>query len=155
MTAIKVILILIDVLACLLLIGLILIQRSKSEGMGGLAMGAGMGEALFGSRAGNVLTRGTIVLACIFMGSTTLLAVLYSRTGTGASEIQKAIQNVPTAPAPQQAPMGAPPAMPAPAAPAPLPVAPAAPVEATPASPVAAPVAAPVAPAPAPAPANP
>ena len=43
--------------SCFLLIGLILIQRSKNEGMGGLAMGAGMGEALFGSRAGNVLTR--------------------------------------------------------------------------------------------------
>lgn len=138
MTFIKIILILIDVLACILLVGLILIQRSKSEGMGGLAMGAGMGEALFGSRAGNVLTRGTIVLACIFMGSTTLLAVLYSRSSSGdKSVISEQLQALPTAPAQQPAPMGGAPAPVAPAAPAPV-----APIEATPASPVAAPPAA-------------
>jgi preprotein translocase subunit SecG len=68
-------LIIIEVLSSFLLVAVILIQKTKSEGLG-LAFGSGMGETLFGSRAGNVLTKATIGLAVIFLGNTLLLAIL-------------------------------------------------------------------------------
>ena len=59
------------------LIGLVLIQKSKSEGLG-LAFGSGGGgDSLFGSRAGNVLTKATVTVAIIFLLNTILLAVLF------------------------------------------------------------------------------
>lgn len=124
MQILKILLILVEVISCLLLIGVILIQRSKSEGMGGLAAGAGMGEQLFGSRAGNVLTRTTIILACLFMGCSTLLAVVYSTGGQAQSVIEKKASSASrasqpiTGPREQPAPV-APPAAPGPVAPAP------------------------------------
>ena len=68
-------LVMIEVITCLLLIGAILIQRSKSHGAG-LAFGAGMGETIFGSQAGNVLTRITVILAIIFFLNTVALAFI-------------------------------------------------------------------------------
>lgn len=75
----KVVLMIVEVFSGILLIGLILVQRSKSQGMG-LAFGGAMGESLFGARAGNVLTRITVVLAVIFLVNTTLLSMM-SRGG--------------------------------------------------------------------------
>lgn len=72
-----VVLILIEVVCCLLLIGVILLQQSKSQGLG-LAFGGGMGESLFGSRAGNVLTKITIILSIVFLANTTLLGILFT-----------------------------------------------------------------------------
>ena len=63
------------VISSLLLIGVILLQRSKSEGLG-LAFGASTGESLFGARAGNVLTKITVILGIVFMASALLLGVL-------------------------------------------------------------------------------
>jgi preprotein translocase subunit SecG len=70
----------------------------------GLAFGAGMGEALFGSRAGNVLTRATVILACVFLATTMLLAIVFTSSHersiidqrTGDMPVQQA------APAPEQ-----------------------------------------------------
>ena len=150
MAILKVLLILVEVVCCILLVGLILLQRSKNEGMGGAAFGGGMGEQLFGSRTGNVLTRATIILACVFMGTTTLLALTYNRTGQGKSIMERKASSAPAATPVTAAPAPGP-MTPAPAA-APAPIAPvAAPVEA---APVAAPAAAPVA-TPAPAAAKP
>ncbi len=73
---VRTILLSIEVVICLLLIGLILMQKSKGSGGLGTAFGGGMGESLFGSRAGNVLTRATIVLAAAFMVNTLLLALV-------------------------------------------------------------------------------
>ena len=66
------------VLCCLLLIGLILLQKSKSEGLG-LAFGAGAGESLFGARAGNVLSKATVILGVIFMASALILGMLFAQ----------------------------------------------------------------------------
>ena len=66
------------VISSLLLIGVILLQRSKSEGLG-LAFGASTGESLFGARAGNVLTKITVILGIVFMASALLLGVLYAK----------------------------------------------------------------------------
>lgn len=78
-TFIRVFLIIVQVVSGVLLVGIILIQKSKDEGMG-IAFGASMGEALFGSRAGNVLTRTTIVLALIFLVNSLLLGMVASRS---------------------------------------------------------------------------
>ena len=66
------------VISSLLIIGVILLQRSKSEGLG-LAFGASTGESLFGARAGNVLTKITVILGIVFMASALLLGVLYAK----------------------------------------------------------------------------
>ena len=60
--------IVIEVVTALLLVGIILLQKSKGEGLG-LAFGAGAGESLFGARAGNVLTRATVILGIVFMAN--------------------------------------------------------------------------------------
>lgn len=117
LTFFKIVLILIDVIAALLLIGIILIQKSKSEGLGGLSFGAGMGEALFGSRTGNVLTRGTITLAIVFLVTTTLLGVITPKSTQTRSIIDENVPDIPVAPV---APIAPPPVAPiSPAAPAP------------------------------------
>jgi len=78
-------LIIVEVIIGLLLIGLILLQRSKDQGLG-LAFGAGMGESLFGSQAVNVLVKITVVLAAVFFLNTMILArlVTVSRSKTQA-----------------------------------------------------------------------
>lgn len=66
------------VLSCLMLIGLVLLQKSKSEGLG-MAFGAGAGESLFGARAGNVLSKATVVIGIVFMVCCLALGVLYAK----------------------------------------------------------------------------
>lgn len=78
MMFLKALLIVVEVLCCLLLIGLILLQRSKSEGLG-LAFGAGAGEALFGARAGNVLSKATVILGIVFLACTLALGVVFAQ----------------------------------------------------------------------------
>jgi preprotein translocase subunit SecG len=68
MVFLKTLLVILEALSSLILIGLILLQKSKSDGMG-LAFGAGVGESLFGARAGNVLSRMTVWLG-IFLWQT-------------------------------------------------------------------------------------
>ena len=78
-TFIRVFLVIVQIVSGLLLVGIILIQKSKDEGLG-IAFGASMGEALFGSRAGNVLTRATIVLALVFLINSLLLGIVATRS---------------------------------------------------------------------------
>jgi len=78
MIFLKTLLIVVEVLSCLLLIGLILLQKSKSEGLG-LAFGAGAGESLFGARAGNVLSKATVIIGIAFLANTLVLGVLFAQ----------------------------------------------------------------------------
>lgn len=89
----------IDAVVCLMLIGIILIQKSKGRGMG-LSFGGGAAEAVFGGQMGNVLTRTTVILAIIFLADTTLLAIL-KPSGASASVTERFASEavVPTAPA--------------------------------------------------------
>lgn len=149
MGVVRILLTIVDVVCALLLVGVILLQRSRSEGMGGMTFGAGMGEALFGSRTGNVLTRATITLAAIFLGSSLLLAVINPSNTGGRSIIDETVPDIPGAQPAGQGPISAPaeglPEAAAPAAAAPLSLpAPAAPdaapsVTVPPVAPVAAP----------------
>ncbi|MBR2373956.1 MAG: preprotein translocase subunit SecG [Lentisphaeria bacterium] len=62
------------VLASILLIGLILIQPAKSGGMG--AAFGGIGESVFGGKAGSHLTKATVYLTAIFFIIALALAAL-------------------------------------------------------------------------------
>ena len=93
MVFLKALFIVVEAVCCLLLIGLILLQKSKSEGLG-LAFGAGAGESLFGARAGNVLSRATVILGIVFLANSLLLGVLF------AQKDKTLIEQAP-APAPQ------------------------------------------------------
>ncbi len=75
----KALLIPVEIITSILLIAIILLQRTKSQGAGGLAFGAGMGETIFGPQVGNVLTKTTVVLGIIFLVNTVALSVLYSQ----------------------------------------------------------------------------
>ena len=130
----------IEVIVCLLLGLVVMLQKPKEGGLGG-AIAGGMGEAVFGADASNVLIKVTIWLGAIFLVNTLALArftsTVHAKTLMG-DEPAAQQQQIPDQPAP---------AIPAPAVPA-APAAPAA-APAKPAAPVAAPAkpAAPVAPA--------
>lgn len=72
------------VITSLLLIGIVLIQPSKSGGGLG-TIGGGVTESVLGASAGNVLTKGTVILASIFMGITLLLVVINAHRGPDSS----------------------------------------------------------------------
>ena len=151
----------IEVLACLLLALVVMLQKPKEGGLGG-AIAGGMGEAVFGADASNVLIKVTIWIGAIFLANTLLLARLTSKVSNSVTD------SISEAPAQQQpalpqggdiAPAPVAPAVPAaPAKPDAAPAKPAVPAPAAPAKPAAAPAPAapakPVAPAPA-APAKP
>ena len=99
------ILLIVEVLAAFLLIVVILAQKSKDQGLG-MAFGSGMGESLFGSRAGNVLTRMTVTLATVFMLTTIILGFLFANRSVGSGSVmEKADREAPLAPV---APLAAP-----------------------------------------------
>jgi preprotein translocase subunit SecG len=99
-TVIRVLLLTVEVVTAFLLIGVILLQRSKQQGAG-MMFGAGVGESLFGAQVGNVLTRTTVVLAAIFLVCTTLLA--YVGTGRRGGSVTDRVRPVPAAvPSPDQ-----------------------------------------------------
>ena len=153
----------VEVVVCLLLALVVMLQKPKEGGLGGLA--GGMGEAVFGANAGNVLIKVTAWLGAIFLINTLVLARFTSKSDPHAGSVmageQAPVQKeaVPQplsldpealkqTPAPAAVPAAQPPA-PAPAA---KPAAPAAPAK--PAAPAAAP-AKPASPAPAAKPATP
>jgi preprotein translocase subunit SecG len=144
MGIIKGFLIFVEVMVSVLLIGVILLQKAKDEGLG-LAFGAGVGETLFGSRAGNVLSKITIGLAIVFLVNTMVIGLIVSGGRSGSTSITDSLPSttgsapmsqgapeaggaaMPAAPAPagesvplptpQSAPLTAPVSVPAPAAP--------------------------------------
>jgi len=77
MNVIRTLLVILEAACCLALIGLILLQKSKSEGLG-LAFGGGGNDSLFGARAGNVLTKATIGIGILFLVNTLVLGILFS-----------------------------------------------------------------------------
>ena len=169
----------VEVVVCLLLALVVMLQKPKEGGLGGLA--GGMGEAVFGANAGNVLIKVTAWLGAIFLINTLVLARFTSKSDPHAGSVMageqapvqkeavpqplsldpEALKQTPApaaAPAAQPPAPAAKPAAPAPAtkpaapAPAAKPAAPAAPAKpaAVPMKP-AAPAAAPAKPAPVPA----
>ena len=104
-------------IVALLLIALILIQPSKSGGMG--AAFGGVGESVFGGKAGSHLTKATVYLTAIFFIIALLLAALIGHgvriSGTGESQVDSFLTEK-AAPAKAEAKKAAPAAKKAPAA---------------------------------------
>ena len=90
MEIIKFISVFLEIIISLMMIGVILLQRSKGQGVGAV-FGGGAADAIFGAQVGNVLTKVTIVLAIIFMVNTTFLAWIGSqdRGNSISDEIEK------------------------------------------------------------------
>ena len=107
LSILKSVLLVVEVLSAFLLVVVILAQKSKDQGLG-MAFGSGMGESLFGSRAGNVLTRMTITLAAVFMLTTIVLGVLFAKGKGGSGSVMDRAASQPMAPAAPAAPMAAP-----------------------------------------------
>ena len=86
------------VVCCILLIVIVLMQSSKDEGLAG-AFGAGGGQAIFGSRTGDVLTRATTALAIVFMVTSLVLARMSTHRGdaivNGLARTQEAVPPAP------------------------------------------------------------
>jgi preprotein translocase subunit SecG len=70
----------------LLLIALILIQPSKSGGMG--AAFGGIGESVFGGKAGSHLTKATVVMTVIFFVLALALAALIGHNRTRSKVVE-------------------------------------------------------------------
>lgn len=129
----------VEVVSCLLLVLVVMLQKPKEGGLGG-AIGGGMLEASLGADAGNVLIKTTAVLGAIFLLNTLVLARLTSTVHSRSlmateSEPAKTEQVAPELPSIPDVPVL--PAEAAPAAPAPAsaPAAPATPAPAAPAAP--------------------
>lgn len=73
----------VTVLICLFMICLILIQRGKGGGLAGAFGGVG-GSSAFGTKAGDVFTRVTMVVATIWIVLSMLLVVVYNRPRASA-----------------------------------------------------------------------
>ena len=110
----------VEVLVCLLLALVVMLQKPKEGGLGG-AIGGGMLEASLGADAGNVLIKTTAILGAIFLLNTLVLARLTSTVNA------RSLMNAEPEPTTEQAP-----ALPmaAPELPSSAPTAPAAPAEA-------------------------
>src|SRR5258706_13650388 len=73
----------IHVVVALCLIGLILMQKSKDQGVGA-AFGAGVTETVFGAGTTTALVKLTTYFACALLVTTMSLAMLHSHRNTGA-----------------------------------------------------------------------
>lgn len=72
----------VSILSSILLICIIMIQQNKAGGGLG-AVSGGTAENIFGTSAGNVLTKATTWLAVIFLASTLLLGTVIGRMAKG------------------------------------------------------------------------
>jgi len=77
----------INLLVCILLTLLVLMQKPRSEGLGA-AFGGNFTDSIFGAQTSDVLTKGTIWLGGIFMTLTLVLGVLYSHRQANSSSLK-------------------------------------------------------------------
>jgi len=77
----------INLLVCILLTLLVLMQKPRSEGLGA-AFGGNFTDSIFGAQTSDVLTKGTIWLGGIFMALTLVLGVLYSHRQADNSSLK-------------------------------------------------------------------
>lgn len=68
------------IIVAVMMIGLILLQKSEGSGMSGSSAASMLGGALTGAAAGNFLTRATAWLATIFFVLCAALAIVASKT---------------------------------------------------------------------------
>ena len=74
------------IIVAVLMIGLILLQKSEGSGMSGSAAVSMFGGALTGAAAGNFLTRATAWLATLFFILCAALALVSAKTATNSQQ---------------------------------------------------------------------
>jgi len=96
----------VHVVACFLLIIVILLQAGRGQGLASASFGSGNVQSLFGTRAGDFLTKATTVAAILFLVTCISLDIIEAqksksllRASQGASpididQIKKALENV-------------------------------------------------------------
>ena len=99
MSILVILLYVLEVIVCILLGGVILLQKPKEGGLG-VSFGGGMGEALFGAQMTNVLTKSTIILGIVFLLNTLILSRL---TSSGSTSVMEGVRT--PAPSAEQAPL--------------------------------------------------
>ncbi|MFM9862697.1 MAG: preprotein translocase subunit SecG [Micropepsaceae bacterium] len=127
MAALFPILLTIQIVVCVAMIGVILLQRSEGGGLG-LGSGGGAGGLMTGRGTANALTRTTVILGTIFISTSIALALVAKATrssGPLTPGTEGTLTTLPGAPSPTP--------QPAPANPSPTPV-PAAPATPAPSS---------------------
>ncbi|MCX6935655.1 MAG: preprotein translocase subunit SecG [Verrucomicrobia bacterium] len=87
----------VNILTCILLTLLVLMQKPRSEGLGA-AFGGNFTESIFGAQTSDVLTKATIWLGAIFMTLTLALGLLYSHRTVSNNKLQEELSK-PIAPA--------------------------------------------------------
>ncbi|MFN4185432.1 MAG: preprotein translocase subunit SecG [Hyphomonas sp.] len=93
----------IHILACLAMIGLVLVQ--KSEG-GGLGIGGGAGNSLMSGRgAAGALVRTTMIFGAIFFATSLILTSIANRQADNRSGIERLLEESNPQTAPQQGPV--------------------------------------------------
>ena len=78
----------VNILVCILLTLLVLMQKPRSEGLGA-AFGGSFTDSIFGAQTSDVLTKGTIWLGSTFMVLTLILALLYSHRQASGPKLQE------------------------------------------------------------------
>lgn len=74
------------IIVAILMIGLILLQKSEGSGMSGSAAASMFGGALTGAAAGNFLTRATAWLATLFFILCAALALVSAKTNVNSQQ---------------------------------------------------------------------
>lgn len=86
MEYLKVLLYVVEVVVCLMLGLVVMLQKPKEGGLGG-AFGGGALEASLGADAGNVLIKTTAILGAIFLLNTLVLARLTSKPESAFAKV--------------------------------------------------------------------
>jgi preprotein translocase subunit SecG len=118
MNAVYYLIIVLHIVACLFLIGVVLLQQGKSQDLAS-AFGGGGTQTAFGPRgSANLLSRATTILAGVFMVTSLALSVMRPRAASVLDQIP-AVAATPTPAAPAASPAAPAAESPAPGAPAP------------------------------------
>jgi preprotein translocase subunit SecG len=118
MNAVYYLIIVLHIIACLFLIGVVLLQQGKSQDLAS-AFGGGGTQTAFGPRgSANLLSRATTILAGVFMVTSLALSVMRPRAASVLDQIP-AVAATPTPAAPAASPAAPAAESPAPGAPAP------------------------------------
>ena len=89
----------VHILACLIMIGLVLVQKSEGGGLG-IGGGGGANSLLSGRGATGAVVRSTIIFGAIFFITSLALTTIASRNNDTRSDIEKALAPEDEAPAP-------------------------------------------------------
>ena len=89
----------IHILACLVMIGLVLVQKSEGGGLG-IGGGGGANSLLSGRGAAGAVVRSTIIFGAIFFITSLALTTIANRTRETRSDVERALAPDETVPAP-------------------------------------------------------